>query len=220
MRDCTGSILLLMTLLPLLAGCSGGTDEAPGTTGAALPPGGAERSAGTLPIPGQAGGMPSGPPPTGGSGQVVWNVPPGWTEQRPSSNMRIAQYAVDGPAGPGECVVFYFGPNQGGDPMANAQRWAGQFSQPDGRPSVELMTMTEIEGTRLPVRVVEVTGTYEGGMTMSQEPFEAKTGYMLLGGIADGPDAPWFFKFTGPEETIRAQRDAFLELMTSVRVEG
>ena len=220
MRDCAGSILLLMTMLAVLAGCSGGSDEAPGTTGSALPPGGAERSAGTLPIPGQAGGMPSGPPPTSGSGQVDWNVPQGWTEQRPSSNMRITQYAVDGPAGPGECVVFYFGPNQGGDPMANAQRWAGQFSQPDGRPSVELMTMTKVEGARVPVRVVEVTGTYQGGMTMSQEPIEAKTGYMLLGGIADGPDAPWFFKFTGPEETIRAQRDVFLEMMTSVRVEG
>ena len=72
----------------------------------------------------------------------------------------------------------------------------------------------------MPVRVVEVTGTYDGGMTMSQQPFESKTGYMLLGGIADGPDAPWFFKFTGPEETVRAQRDAFVEMMDSVRVEG
>jgi hypothetical protein len=134
--------------------------------------------------------------------------------------MRVTQYVVNGPAGPGECVVFYFGPNQGGDSMANAQRWAGQFSQPDGRSSVELMTMTEIEGARVPVRVVEVTGTYEGGMTMSQQPFEAKTGYMLLGGIADGPDAPWFFKFTGPEETVRAQKDAFLGMMTSIRLEG
>ena len=218
MRDCTGSILLMMTMVALVAGCSGGADEAPGGT----PPSAAAtgRSAATLPIPGQPGQAPSGNSPMSGSGRVVWSVPEGWTEQPPSSKMRIAQYVVDGPDGPGECVVYYFGPNQGGDSMANAQRWAGQFSQPDGRSSVELMTMTEVEGSHLPVRVVEVTGTYEGGMTMSQQPFEPKTGYMLLGGIADGPDAPWFFKFTGPEATIRGQKEAFVELMTSVRVEG
>jgi len=216
MRDCNGSILLMMTMVALVAGCSGGPDEAP----AGAVPAAGERSADTLPIPGQPGQTPSGNSPMGGSGRVVWSVPQGWSEQPPSSNMRIAQYLVDGPGGPGECVVYYFGPNQGGDSMANAQRWAGQFSQPDGRSSVELMTMNEIDGGHLPVRVVEVTGTYEGGMTMSQKPFEPKTGHMLLGGIADGPDAPWFFKFTGPEETVRAQKEAFVGLMSSVRVEG
>jgi hypothetical protein len=203
----------------VVVGCSGGSDGAPGASPSPAA-GSADRSAGTLPIPGQSGGMPPGHPPTGATGQVVWSVPADWTEQPPASNMRLAQYAVDGPDGPGECVVFYFGPNQGGDSMANARRWAGQFSQPDGRASMDLMSITEVEGARLPVSVVEVTGTYEGGMTMSAQPFEAKPGYMLLGGIADGPDAPWFFKFTGPEETVRAQKDAFLEMMRSVRVEG
>ena len=39
---------------------------------------------------------------------------------------------------------------------------------------------------------------------------------MLLGGIAAGPDAPWFFKFVGPAATVREQRDAFVELLKSV----
>ncbi len=82
------------------------------------------------------------------------------------------------------------------------------------------MTVTEVEGAAVPVKLVEVTGTYDGGMTMTAAPAEAKPGYMLLGGIAEGPDAPWFFKFTGPEETVRAQRDAFVEMMSSIRVEG
>jgi hypothetical protein len=41
---------------------------------------------------------------------------------------------------------------------------------------------------------------------------------MLLGAIAEGPDAPWFFKFTGPEATVRAQRQAFVGMMRSLRV--
>jgi len=220
MRDHFGSILLFMTMVALLAGCSGGSDDAPATAAPAPIQADTGRPADTLPIPGQAGEVPPGHPPAGGSGRLVWSVPRGWTEQPPSSNMRFAQYVVNGPGGLGECVVYYFGPNQGGDSMSNAQRWAGQFSQPDGRSSVDLMTMTEVDGTRVPVRVVEVTGTYEGGMTTSQQPFEAKSGYMLLGGIADGPDAPWFFKFTGPEETVRAQKEAFLGMMTSIRMEG
>jgi hypothetical protein len=147
----------------------------------------------------------------------VWDVPEDWVVEQPASGMRHAQYRVPGPGGPGECVVFYFGPGRGGDAASNATRWAGQFRQPDGSPSVERMQMSGLTGTKVPVRIVEVTGTYDGGMTMMDEPAEQKTGYMLLGGIAEGADAPWFFKFTGPETTVRAQRAAFETMMRSIR---
>jgi hypothetical protein len=213
-----GRVLGLGLTLLLVAACSGGSDTPPaGQTGSVSSE---QRPAGTIPIPGQEGQMPTGRPPMGGSGELVWSVPEGWAEQPPASNMRYAQYSVAGPGGPGECVVFYFGPNQGGDAMSNARRWAGQFSQPDGRSSLDLMAVEQLEGTVVAVQVVAVTGTYEGGMTMTAEPAQPKAGYMLLGGIAQGPDAPWFFKFTGPEEMVRAQRDAFIEMMSSIRAEG
>jgi hypothetical protein len=203
-----------MLCVTVVCGCSGGGGEP--STGGAAP----VRPADTLPIPGQAGALPPGHPPTTASGKLVWEAPDGWNEVRPSSNMRYAQYEVEGPGGTAECVVFYFGPNQGGDPMANANRWAGQFSQPDGGDSLERMSMTALDGTSVPIQIVEVTGTYAGGMTASAEPFEPKADYMLLGGIAEGPDAPWFFKFTGPEKTVRSQRDAFIEMMSSIRSES
>jgi hypothetical protein len=53
-------------------------------------------------------------------------------------------------------------------------------------------------------------------MSMTAAPPEPKPDHMLLGGIAQGPDAPWFFKFTGPEETVRAQRESFVEMMRSI----
>ena len=40
--------------------------------------------------------------------------------------------------------------------------------------------------------------------------------YMLLGGIAEGPDAPWFFKLTGPAATVESQRNAFGRLLESI----
>ena len=102
MRDYVGSILLFMTMVALLTGCSGGSDDAP--MGAAPTQAAPGRSADTLPIPGQAGEMPPGHPATGRAGSLAWSIPQGWTEQPPSSNMRIAQYVVDGPDGPGENV--------------------------------------------------------------------------------------------------------------------
>jgi hypothetical protein len=147
---------------------------------------------------------------------MTWTVPSGWVEEQPRSDMRRAQYRVPGSAGDGEGVVFYFGPNQGGGPMDNANRWASQFRQLDGRSSMDVMTMSQIDVGGLPVLLVEVTGTYVNLMVNDQE----MPGYMLLGAIAPGPDANWFFKFTGPEATVREQRGAFDEMVQSIRSGG
>jgi hypothetical protein len=175
-------------------------------------PAAADRSR-TLPLP-EAQSAPQAP---AARGDLRWQVPAGWTVERPSSSMRLAQYRVPGDAGPAECVVFYFGGGQGGDPKSNAARWAGQFTQPDGSTSLERMQTTRLATGSVPIHLVEVTGTYDGGMTMTDAPATPKPGYMLLGAIAEGPDAPWFFKMTGPETTVRAQRASFLEMLESIR---
>lgn len=174
------------------------------------------------PIDGSGQGGVAIPPPPPGAGQassaLVWDVPASWSEQTPSSSMRRAQYVVSGPAGDAECVVFYFGPGQGGDPMANALRWAKQFSQPDGSSPEEAMTTSTYTSTAgVDVTQVEVTGTYGGGMMMGSPDEGAQENAMLLGSIAEGPDAPWFFKMTGPQETVEANRDAFETMMKSLR---
>jgi len=168
----------------------------------------------TLPVP-TVGAEPT----TTGQGPLRWDISSAWVEVAPSSTMRLAQYRVPGSGGDGECVVFYFGPGQGGDPMANAQRWAGQFSQPDGSDSLERMKVQELDGGSLDLVLVEVIGTYEGGMSTGVAPAEPELGWMLLGGIAQGPDAPWFFKFTGPRATLEENRDAFVDLLRSIRQE-
>ena len=134
--------------------------------------------------------------------------------------MRIAQYEVAGSAGTAECAVFYFGPGQGGDPLSNAQRWARQFTQPDGSDPLDRMKMSDVDGGSLPLQMVEVTGIYDGGMAMGTAPPEQKPDYMLLGGIAQGPDAPWFFKFTGPQATVEENRDKFVALLRSIHQES
>jgi len=131
--------------------------------------------------------------------------------------MRKAQYRVPGPGGDAQCAVFYFGPGQGGDPMANAKRWAGQFELPGGGSAEGTMKTSNAKVGDLSILLVEVHGTYKGGMTMTAEPAKPAPGSMLLGAVAEGPDANWFFKLTGPEATVQAQRDSFDALVKSLK---
>ena len=152
-----------------------------------------------------------------GDAALAWTLPAGWIDEPPSSQMRRAQYKVPGPDGDGECAVFYFGPGQGGDVKSNAERWADQFTLADGSPARNAMTTSELSVNGMTVVLVEVAGTYNGGMTMTAAPATPKPGYRLLGAVAPGPDANWFFKLTGPEKTITAQRDAFIGMMRSLK---
>ena len=165
-----------------------------------------------------AAGLPAVPPGAGtGDTALAWTAPAGWIAEQPASAMRRAQYKVPGAAGDGECVVFYFGPGQGGDPASNAARWADQFSLADGSPAAGAMKTSEIEVGGLKVFVVEVAGTYKGSMTMSAAPAVPKPGYRLLGAVAPGPDANWYFKFTGPDATVEAQKAAFMAMVRSLK---
>jgi hypothetical protein len=202
-----------IVLALLVAGCGGAPE--PAAEPDAAPAGQSEDSGSSLlQIPGsEPSARTEGP---SGSLPLRWQAPGGWVEEAPANTMRILQYRIPGPGGDGECVVYYFGPGQGGDPMANAQRWAGQFEQPDGSSSVDVMKVDQVESLAGTVTVVNVSGTYDGGMGGGGK----QAGYMLLGGIAPGPDAPWFFKFVGPESTVQAEQEAFLEMMRSISIDG
>ena len=197
-------------LLVVLNGCS--DQGAPRSDSGPVPlvsPRGASAPAQALPAVPEGAGT--------GDSALAWTPPAGWVAETPSSQMRRAQYRVPGAAGDGECAVFYFGPGQGGDPMSNATRWAGQFTLPDGRSAADAMTTSKIPVGSLEVLVVEVAGTYNGGMTMTSAPATPMPGYRLLGAIAPGPDANWFFKLTGPDATVAAQREAFLGMVRSLK---
>jgi hypothetical protein len=152
-----------------------------------------------------------------GDAALLWTVPLEWIAEKPASSMRRAQYRVPGKSGDGECAVFYFGPGQGGDPMSNAVRWAEQFTLADGSSAQSTMKTSEVEAGGLKIFLVEVAGTYKGGMTMTAAPAVPKPGYRLLGAVVPGPDANWYFKLTGPDATVSGARDAFLSMVKSTK---
>jgi hypothetical protein len=211
------ALLVLAVIFGLLTACSDqgavkGEAPRPSATTAQTPPLVSGRGDATQP------GLPAVPEGAGtGDAALAWAVPAGWIAEKPASSMRRAQYRVPGKGGDGECAVFYFGPGQGGDPMSNAVRWAEQFTLADGRTAESTMKTSEIEAGGLKILMVEVAGTYKGGMTMTAVPAAPKPGYRLLGAVAPGPDANWYFKFTGPDGTVSEQRGAFTSMVKSTR---
>ena len=164
---------------------------------------------------------PSVPPPAPGSGSgasaLTWTVPKGWVTEPPSSGMRRAQYRIPGPGGDGECLVFYFGPGQGGDAESNAARWADQFALPDGSSARKVMKTKKLEANGISIVLTEVAGTYRGGGMPGAPAVPERPNYMLFGAIAKGPDSNWFFKATGPQKTMEANRAAFENMVKSLR---
>ena len=146
---------------------------------------------------------------------LVWTAPSAWKAETPSSSMRRGQYRIDGPGGQAECVVFYFGPGQGGDAAANVARWAGQFRGVDAG----AVKRREIKVGDVSVVTVEIVGTYVGGMGGAAAGPE-RPDSMLLGAIVPGGDANWFFRAVGPRATLEGQRAAFERMIRSVKRGG
>jgi hypothetical protein len=109
-----------------------------------------------------------------------------------------------------EVAVFYFGSEAGGT-EANIQRWIGQFSS--AKPSDVKRTERTIQGMKQ--TVVEVEGVYASGMPGGDT--TPKPAFRLLGAVVETPKGNYFFKMTGPKDSVSAVRDAFYGLLDSVR---
>ena len=143
-------------------------------------------------------------------------VPAGWTPRTPSSNMRLAEYTIAGAdaTNGAEVVVYFFGKGQGGNVEANLARWKGQFSTPDGSPVPE--TVTRDSTGAFPITFAEYRGTYARGIGAG-DASQAKTGQILLAGIAETPRGTLFIQLFGPAARVAAERDAFMRFVRGLR---
>jgi hypothetical protein len=132
-------------------------------------------------------------------------VPTTWEVQAPSSTMRVTQYRVPGvgKGGDGEAIVFYFGKGQGGAVQANINRWASQFSTPEGRPVAPRVQKQTVNG--VPVTLVELNGNYARGVGTGPQG-AAKANQTLLVAVFETPDGNLTFQLHGGRDTVAAQR--------------
>ncbi len=139
-----------------------------------------------------------------------FEVPISWNPTAPRSKIRAAQITIPGDAGDAELAVFHFGEGQGGPVEDNLIRWIGQIEMPAG----EEAKREFFENGPFAVTALSARGTLKAGQ-MGMGPSEPQGNSMLLAAVVEGPGGPWFFKATGPEKTLAAQRDAFLAALKS-----
>jgi hypothetical protein len=148
-----------------------------------------------------------------------FHVPAEWARVPAPSDMRAAQYRVphtEGDGEDGELVLFYFGEGKGGSADQNLDRWTGQFTQPDGKPSKEAAVIVIRTVNGLKETSVDVAGAYQPAQ-MGGAGGEAKSGWRLLAAVVEGPGGPWFWRLTGPDATVKAAKPQFEALLTSLQ---
>lgn len=147
---------------------------------------------------------------------IEWTVPSGWAAggEKP---MRVATYLID-PADPkAECVVYYFGAGQGGAVDANIARWINQVKQPDGSSSEGKSKRGTVASDCCEITTVEVDGTYNFSAGPMMQTQEERPDYILVGGIAPGPQGNVFFKMTGPKANAEKAKAQFTALLKSIK---
>jgi hypothetical protein len=155
-------------------------------------------------------------PPQTAAGEVSYKVPAAWTVEKPTSDMRLAQYKLPKADGDNEdalLILYYFGRGQGGTPEANIERWVNQVKQPDGSTSKGRTATMTVNG--LQVSTVDVLGNYSGGMSQDSAPKDSKAIFRLRGAIIETPKGSYFVKLTGPEKTVNHWDQAYTDYINS-----
>ena len=152
------------------------------------------------------------------TGELRYEVPEGWITEKPTSDMRAAQYKLPKAAGDNEdalLVVYYFGQGQGGPADANIDRWINQMKQPDGRPSKERARREALTVNGLQVNTVDVLGNYSGGMSPESAPADKSSMFRLRAAVIDTPKGSYFVKLTGPAKTVAYWDHAYTDYLKS-----
>jgi len=149
-------------------------------------------------------------------GAITVQVPEGWTFEKPRALMRRAQFRVAGSGGDAESVVFFMGVAGAGSQKANVDRWIAQFTQKDGSRVVDV-TPVQKKVSGFDVTQIEVAGNYNGGMTPGGQPGQATSERRLIAAIVATPKGPYYIKLLGPDATVAEARQAFDDMIASIK---
>lgn len=164
------------------------------------------------------GGAPAGAPAAGGdmasaglpagavskTNALVWTAPAHWQERAPGS-IRKGSYTVTGEGGAtGDLSITAF-PGDTGGLHANVNRWRGQIGLANISDAEVEKSVEHLDANGLHMDIVEIVGT-TGNPPMR-----------LHGAIVPFGKETWFFKLTGPDALVAANREAFRTFLTTVK---
>lgn len=146
---------------------------------------------------------------------VHFPTPKDWAFMRPSSSMRVAEFAIPGEKGNSEAVVFAFGPGQGGGAEDNIARWVKQISQPDGSETKSIVEQAKVGS--LTVYQVIAEGTYAGA-SMGGAPSTPAPDTRMHGLIVEGGSGgSVFIRVTGPKAELAAREAEIRKMAEGVQ---
>lgn len=143
-----------------------------------------------------------------------------WIKEDPTSGHRMIQYRLRGEndqAGDARLVVYHFGEQGAGALEANIARWAGQFRQPDGRPSLEVARVDTVEVNGIEVHTIELEGTYVAETAPGSGDRLDLPGRSLRAAIVFSDAGAYYFKVVGPTETVNRWEESYDMMFTSLR---
>ena len=154
--------------------------------------------------------MKPGPQSPAGGDAIKWTAPAVFATAD-KGPMRLASYKFAKAAGDADDADLSV-TQVGGDMNSNISRWKGQFDPP-AEADIAERTVGDLK-----VTVVNMSGTYKGMAMPGAGAAGPKEGYALLAAIVtwEGHGDPYFFKLTGPKNTVDAARPAFDELAGSL----
>jgi hypothetical protein len=137
---------------------------------------------------------------------VHWKAPSAWEEQ-PASGFRKGSYLVRGGNGKNADVSVISFPESAGGLLANVNRWRNQLKLAPIANENEIGSPITVAGREM--FLVDLA---------SDQPDADNSKSRLLGGILPLPGETWFFKMTGPNDLVEAQKDAFRQFLASVEL--
>lgn len=145
------------------------------------------------------------------------DVPSTWKLQPASNPMRIAEFELPQTADdaePPSLIVFFFGPGGGGGVDANIDRWRSQF---DDGGKANPGTIENLSAGSTKITLLDKSGTFKLQPRMMSPEFTPKPGWRMLAAVAEIQGGPLFFRTTGPQASMAAQKDALVSALKSLR---
>jgi len=138
-------------------------------------------------------------------------VPPGWKQVPPANRIIEAEFALpkaEGDQHDGRLTIMA----AGGDTDSNIDRWKSEFLG-----QTEIKTETLEVGT-LEVTWVDIRGEWRGPSS-AQGKSQPRPDYRMIAVIVPFSEmSSYFYKLTGPRETLATHEEAFKSFVKSTRV--
>jgi hypothetical protein len=147
-----------------------------------------------------AGAMPPGHPPLDAGPPLTWKLPAGWQEG-PPGDFRVASFKVTGPAGERADISIVPLPGDAGGDLGNVNRWRSQVN-------LEPVTADELSQLSEPITVAgQPALLFDQGDDANR----------IVAVIHRREGLVWFYKMTGDNQFVTAQKPAFLEFLRSIQ---